>query len=115
MKQTFFPLLFTMVVYVASAQTEKEPYMVKSLSNESSKEFEARTSGGSISVNGATSDARIEVYVTATNNQKLTKDEIKQRLDELYELNISTGSNKLTATAKSKEQIRDWKKALNIA
>lgn len=89
--------------------------MVKSLSNESIKEVEARTSGGSISVSGSTSDARIEVYVTANNNQKLTKDEIKQRLDELYELNISTGSNKLTATARSKEQIRDWKKALNIA
>jgi hypothetical protein len=116
MKQTVFLLLLSSVVYCAKAQTDKEPYMVKSLSNESIKEVEARTSGGSISVNGGNaSDARIEVYVTANNNQKLTKDEIKQRLDELYELNISTGANKLTAVAKSKEQIKDWKKALNIA
>ena len=116
MKQTFFLLLLSSLVYGAKAQTEKEPYFVKSLSNEAIKEVEARTSGGSISVNGgSTSDARIEVYVTANNNQKLSKDEIKQRLDELYNLDISTSGNKLTAVAKSKAQIRDWKKALSIA
>ena len=116
MKQTFFLLLLSTVVYCVHAQTDKEPYLVKTLNNVSIKEVEARTSGGSISVNGGnSSDARIEVYVTANNNQKLTKEEVKQRLNELYELNISTAGNKLTAVAKSKEQIRDWKKALNVS
>lgn len=116
MKQLSFLLLFTAGAFIAKAQTDKEPYLVKSLGNESIKEVEARTSGGSISVaGGGGSEAKIEVYITANNNKTLSKEEIKQRLDELYNLDISVGSNKLSAIAKSKAQIRDWKKALNIA
>src|SRR5436853_3780015 len=75
------------------------------------------TSGGGISVACVpASEARIEVYVSPNNNKNdLSKAEIQQRLNELYDLNISVASNKLTATAKSKERIKDWKKALNIS
>ena len=115
MKQFSFLLLFVAGAFAAKAQTDKEPYLVKSLSNESIKEVEARTSGGSISVTGGTSNSRIEVYVTNNNGKSLSKDEVKQRLDELYNLDIAVSGGKLSAIAKSKENIRDWKKALNIA
>jgi hypothetical protein len=116
MKKVSF-LLFLLSAFVgASAQTNKEPYLTKSLSGESIKEVEARTSGGSISVSGVSgSEAKIEVYVTANNDQKLSKEEIKQRLNELYNLDISVSGGKLSAIAKSKENIRNWKKALSIA
>lgn len=116
MKKCSFLFFILVAFVVASAQDSKEPYMTKSLSGESIKQVEARTSGGSITVAGGNeSNARIEVFVEANNNQKLSKEEIKQRLDELYNLDISTAGGKLSAIAKSKEQIRDWKKALSIA
>lgn len=113
MKKALSFFLFFIGAYCAMAQTDKEPYLVKSLSKEAIKEVEAKTSGGSISVTGA-SDARIEVYVSANNDRTLSKEEIKQRLEELYDLNIAVSGNKLTAVAKAKENIRDWKKSLNI-
>jgi DUF4097 and DUF4098 domain-containing protein YvlB len=45
----------------------------------------------------------------------LSKEEIQKRLDEKYDLNIAVSNNKLTATAKTKEKIKDWKKALSIS
>jgi hypothetical protein len=100
----------------AQSKNEKEPYLTRSLSSDAVKAVEARTSGGSISVTGVTpTEARIEVYVSGNNNKELTKEEIRQRLDELYNLDISVANNKLSAVARSKETIRDWKKALNIS
>jgi hypothetical protein len=120
MKKYFLFLLLAVLQLSARAQfkSDKEPFMTKSLSNESIKNVEAQTSGGSISVSGVTntSEARIEVYVSANNNRnELSKEEIQQRLNELYSLNISIVNNKLTAVAKSKERTNDWKKALNIS
>ncbi|HEV7334200.1 MAG TPA: DUF4097 family beta strand repeat-containing protein [Flavisolibacter sp.] len=118
MRKLLFLLAIAAQAIVAQAQNSnnKEPYMTRSLSGDAIKEVEARTSGGSISVTGVTpSEARIEVYVSGNNNQNLSKEEIQQRLDELYNLDVTVANNKLTAMAKSKEQIRDWKKALNIA
>ncbi|MBB1284246.1 DUF4097 family beta strand repeat protein [Flavisolibacter sp. BT320] len=118
MRKLFILLAFASQTLVVHAQNKdnKEPYMTRSLSADAVKEVEARTSGGSIAVTGvAPSEARIEVYVSGNNNQNLSKEEIKQRLEELYNLEIDVANNKLTAMAKSKSQIRDWKKALNIA
>jgi hypothetical protein len=116
MKQTIFLLLFSVSSYGVFAQTDKEPYMVKTLGNEAIKVVEAKTSGGSISVSGGNStQARIEVYVTPNNDRSISKEEIQQRLKELYDLNVTAAGNKLSAIARSKEQIRDWKKALNIS
>jgi hypothetical protein len=119
MKKYLFLLLIIFQVGFLFAQNkwDKEPYLVKSLSNESIKSIDAKTSGGSIMVTGgSTSDARIEVYVSPSNsNSSITKDELKQRLEELYDLDVSVSKGQLTAVAKSKQQIKDWKKALNIA
>ena len=52
---------------LAQFNSEKEPFMTKSLSKESIKDVYVQTSGGSISVSGAAvSDARIEVFVSRT-------------------------------------------------
>jgi hypothetical protein len=110
-------LFFALVAFqiLVKAQTDKTPFTTKSLSNESIKEVEVETSGGSIAVSGVTTNTRIEVYITGNNNKQLTKEEIQQRLDEKYNLNISVANNKVTATARLKEKMTDWKKALNIS
>ena len=36
-------------------------------------------------------------------------------MNDLYDLNVSVANNKLTATAKQKGKINDWKKSLNIS
>jgi len=119
MKKYLFLIAFLSQVGISLAQkkSDKEPYLTKSLSGESIKNIEAKTSGGSISVTGgSSSDARIEVYVSPSNsNSSMTKEELKQRLEELYNLDVSVSNGKLTAVAKSKQQIKDWKKALSIA
>jgi len=113
----FFLLASLQLSLAAQFKSDKEPLQTKSLSNESIKNIEAKTSGGSISVSGVNaSEARIEVYVSPNNNKNdLSKKEIEQRLKDKYDLDISVSNNKLTATAKSKERITDWKKALNIS
>lgn len=102
---------------MAQSRNEKEPFITKSLSNESIKDVEVRTSGGNISVTGVNpSEARVEVYISGNNNKNdLSKEEIQQRLNEKYDLDISVKNNKLVAMTKLKEKITDWKKALNIS
>src|SRR5688572_11142808 len=118
MKKYFLFFLLAAQSCLVMAQKDKEPFMSKLLSNESIKNAVVQTSGGSISITGVSaSEARIEVYVYPNNSNQsnLSKEEIQQRLTELDDLNINVTNNKLTAIAKSKEQIRDWKKALNIS
>lgn len=96
---------------------DKEPFITKSFKNESFSETKVRTSGGSIHVyGGAAGDTRVEVYVYSNNGKRdLSKEEIQQRLDEMYDLEIGVKNNQLVAIAKPKEKIRDWKKALSIS
>lgn len=108
-------LLPTRILFAQDGR-QKEPYLTRTLSADNIREVEARTSGGSITVTGvAPSEARIEVYIFSNNNSKLTKEEIKERLDELYNLDVSVANNKLSAMARGKGQMRNWKKALNIS
>ena len=118
MKKYFlFFLLAAQLSVMGQFKADKDPLITKSLSSESIKNVEVRTSGGSIAVSGVNaSEARIEVYVSSNNNRNdLSKEEIQQRLNEKYDLAITVAGNKLTATAKSKEQITDWKNALRIS
>ena len=78
-----------LLVTATHAQTEKTPYLTKSLSGENIKNVKVETSGGSISVTGG-SEARIDVYVTPNNGKEdLSKEEIKQRLEEKYNVVIN--------------------------
>ncbi|HEU4632420.1 MAG TPA: hypothetical protein VFS22_00455 [Flavisolibacter sp.] len=118
MRKLFLFLLLALGVTFLNAQDkhEKEPFLTKSLSSEAVKNVEVQTSGGSISVAGISSNARIEVYISSNNsNDNLSKEEIQKRLDEKYDLTIAVSNNKLSAIARTKEKIRDWKKALNIS
>lgn len=119
MKKLFFQFLLVSVGLTAMAQNQanEEPYLVKPLSKETIKNVEVKTSGGSIAVTGVNiSEARVEVYVRPNNSSdKLTKEEIKSRLDEMYNLDISVAGNKLTAIAKTKNNNTNWKKSLSIA
>jgi hypothetical protein len=101
---------------IAQTKTE-EPYSVQSLSNAAIKKVEVQTSGGSISVTGVNAaEARIKVYVRANNsNDRLSKEEIKKRIEELYNLNINISNNTLTANAAPKNRNLDWKKAVSIS
>ncbi len=116
MKKYLLFFLLASLQFSANAQPGKEPYMTKSLSNESIKDVLVETSGGSISVSGVSAaEARIEVYISGNNNRDLSKEEIQQRLNDLYDLNVSVANNKLSAIAKQKRNISDWKKSLNIS
>lgn len=112
-----FLLILVMVLpsaFLFAQKAGEAPYLVKSLSGESIKNVEVKTSGGSISVTGVNqNETKVEVYVTAANNKSnLSKEEIQQRINEKYELTVSVSNNKLTATAKSKGKIIDWNNSL---
>ncbi len=101
----FFLLAALQFSVKAQVKSSDKPFMTKSLSNESIKDVEVETSGGSISVSGvAATEARVEVYITSNNNKELTKEEIQQRLNEKYNLNVSVANNKVTATARLKKK-----------
>ena len=120
MRKIIFLLCCIVLVTPSRAQWSKynkEPMITKSLSNENLKKIKVETSGGYISVeSSAASEYRIEVYVAPNNsNNDISKEELKQRLDERYEVIIKVENGLLIATAKPKTKITDWKKALNIS
>jgi hypothetical protein len=116
MKKFFILLSVICASATVQAQSDKEPYLTKSLTSESIKNVKVETSGGSIMVAGVSSDAKIEMYVTANNGiTGLSKDEIKKRLEEYYTVRINAEGGTLTAVAKNKEDDMNWKKGLNIS
>ncbi|MEX6685957.1 hypothetical protein QTN47_00540 [Danxiaibacter flavus] len=118
MKKHFLVALAVVGCLAAKAQSnnDKEPYLTKALTNDVQK-VKVETSGGSIAVEGASSSPKIEMYVNGNNSlfNKLSKDEIKKRLEDDYIVNINFSNNVLTATAKPKERNMDWKKSLSIS
>jgi DUF4097 and DUF4098 domain-containing protein YvlB len=120
MKKYFFLLLFAIISLAVDAQnkSDKEPYLTKSFAGESINKVMAETSGGNISVSGVNlSESRVEVFVSQNNNRKnsLNDEELKSKVNEDYDLDVSVKNNELTVTAKSKHKITDWKKALNFS
>lgn len=118
-KFTVFLLLFLVASAAVQAQFNgsKDPFLTKSLSAESIRDIYARTSGGEITVSGVPSaEARIEVYITPSRSgASLSREEIRARLEEDYDFNVSVENNKLTAVAESKGWKMNWKRALNIS
>src|SRR5580692_12422039 len=106
-------LLSCFCAIYAQSNWEKDPYLVKNLAGESITQVHIATSGGSIYALDATaSTARLEMYVTSNNGHAidLSKEEIKARLDEYYDISISVVDHKLSAIVKSKERIMNWKR-----
>src|SRR5207342_3746829 len=118
MKKTILILLASFTASALLAQNKETPFQVKSLTGESVKEVEVQTSGGNISLEGAGAEkARVEVFIWANNNKgsNISKEEIQKRLDEYYDLNIGVAGNKLSAIAKPKSKMKDWKNGLSIS
>jgi len=120
MKQNLFFLLLLTFSIASRAQDKNEvPFLTKAFANESIKNVEAETSGGSITVMGVPAgQARVEVFVwpnNGRNSNSMSKEEIQKRLDEDYKLTVSVANNKLTTIAETKNKIRVWKKGLSIS
>lgn len=120
MKQGLLILLMCCLGGNLFAQDEKQPaFLVKLLNGQNVKEVEVTTSGGNISVESVASDQeRIEVFIWPSNRNKnasVSKEEIQQRLDELYDLKTEVSLNKLTASAKPKHNGMNWKNGLSIS
>jgi len=116
MKTIFFFLAMTCCGLAVKAQTDKQPYLTKSLAGENISSAKLEASGGSISVTGVNaSEARLDVFVTPNNNENLSKEEIQKRLDEYFTLSISVNNNQLIATVKQKHDNMNWKKAVSVS
>jgi len=112
-------VLFALVCQglLASAQDNRTPYLTKSLANDGIKKAFLSTSGGSITVSGASGqEPRIEVYITGNNGSTPSNDEIKKRLQDDYTLDINVSNGELHAVAKNKHDHGnwDWRRQLNI-
>ena len=105
--------------YIAFGQDwNKTPYETKSLANDGIKAVYVKTSGGSISVSGESGEApRVEVYVHGNNNADFTREEIKKRLDEDYELEVTVADHEVHAMARRKHEgfNWDWRRQLSIS
>src|SRR5450432_1698752 len=110
-------LLGVFVMTLRAQESSKEPYMVKTLTNEAIQHVKCETTGGNISVAGTDADARIEVYVRPGNgrDKNLSKDEIKKRLEEDYDLTVTADNHTLTAIAKPKHRFNNWNHSLSIS
>jgi len=120
MKKYFLLLFMACQGYIVLAQDwNKTPYETKSLANEAIKEVYVKTSGGSITVSGATGEAaRVEIYVHGNGNQELSREEIKKRLDADYDLDVSVSNHEVHAEARRKHEGGinwDWRRQLSIS
>lgn len=118
--RVIFSILFLAAGIFAQAQNSHKGllYLNKSLTADAIKQVDARTSGGGIEVTGVTnaSEARIEVYVTENGHHgDYSKEEIQSRINEDYELTVTSSGNKLTAVAKPKKNLRNWSNALSFS
>lgn len=111
----FLIACFVCTIQVA-AQTDKTPFLTKSF-DASVKNVKVQTSGGSITVEGATGgQPRIEMYVKANDqHDDMTKEEIKARLEKDYAIEIITNSQQVSAIAQRKNKISNWKNELSIS
>jgi DUF4097 and DUF4098 domain-containing protein YvlB len=121
MKKYFLLLLVTCSSgYITLAQDwNKTPYETRSLANDAIKSVDVKTSGGNITVSGASGEAaRVEIYVRGNGNQDLSREEIKKRLDADYDLRVSITNHEVRAEAKRKHEGGlnwDWRRQLSIS
>ena len=119
--KTYLLLLFSACqscVALAQDNGDKTPYETKSLANDGIKDVFVETSGGSITVSGASGEApRVEMYVRGNNNSDLSREDIKKRLDEDYIVEVSVGNHELHARARRKHDGGnwDWRRQLSIS
>lgn len=120
MKKCIILLTITATSFALHAQnkSDKEPYLTKSFATENINSVVSETSGGNLSVTAVNpSEVRVEVFVRQNGNKgnTLSPDELKERIAEDYDLTVSVNNGALTASAKSKHNITNWKKSLSFS
>jgi DUF4097 and DUF4098 domain-containing protein YvlB len=96
---------------------KKEPYLTKSLSGAGINRVVVSTSGGNITVQEG-SNERAELFLSPNNYQsgaKYSREELKSRLDEYYELELRVDGKTLYASAKPKKSIKNWDRAVSVS
>ncbi|QEC52639.1 DUF4097 and DUF4098 domain-containing protein YvlB [Anseongella ginsenosidimutans] len=115
MRTLFILFLSVCLATAMQAQDSRDLYLTKSLSSENIKNVEVTTSGGNITVEDSDAgQSKVEVYVRSGNGRSLSKEEIKERLEEDYDLEVSVSGSKLIAAARSKSNL-NWKNSLSIS
>jgi DUF4097 and DUF4098 domain-containing protein YvlB len=110
-------IAFISLAIKAQNQSGKTPYLTKSFSSETINSIASQTSGGNISVTAVNpSESHVEIFVNQNGNwrSKLSDDEIKAKIAEDYDLNVSVNNGELTVNAKPKHNITNWKKSLSF-
>ena len=111
-----FVLACKAVTSMAQDNDNRTPYLTKSLANDAINSVVVNTSAGGIAVSGRSGEApRVEVYIRGNNNRELSKEEIKKRLDEDYDLTIDVANHEVRANAKAKHEQSDWKRSISIS
>jgi DUF4097 and DUF4098 domain-containing protein YvlB len=119
MKKIVFAFLLALP---ALLHAQREPFITRSLTNEKFSQLDISTAHGNITVEKVpASEARVEVYIYANGNlrdQRISKEEIQQRLDQYYEFEIAIQNGELKAIARAKDNLGNafnWKKSLSIS
>lgn len=120
MKKLIALLMIAATSLNVSAQDNSQaiPFLVKKFDAQKIKSVVSETSGGNITVNAVSpSESRVEVFVTQNGNSKnkLSDEEIKSRIANDYDLEVSMNNETLTAKAEAKHSIKNWKKSLNFS
>lgn len=104
------------VAALAQDSEGKTPYLTKSLANDAINSVVVNTSAGGISVSGRSGETpRVEVYIRGNNGRELSKEEVKKRLDEDYDLSIAVTGHEVRAIAKNKHENFNWKRSISIS
>jgi len=113
---TLFIVACQSVVALAQDNDSKTPYLTKSLANDAISSVVVSTSAGGIMVSGRSGEApRVEVYIKGNNGRELSKEEIKKRLDEDYDMNISVNGHELSAVVKNRHNFTNWHESMSIS
>ena len=113
---TLFIVACRSMVALAQDNENKTPYLTKSLANNAISSVIVNTSAGGIEVSGQSGQApRVEVYIRGNNGREFSKEEIKKRLDEDYDLSVTVSGHEVTAIAKNKHNFSNWRNQLSIS
>lgn len=118
MKKYFIILFAACQSAAAFAQdyNSRALYFTKSLAGEAISSVLVTTSAGGISVSGQSGQqARVEVYIKGNNGRDLSKEEIKKRLEEDYDMDITVTGHELTAVVKNKHNFSNWHRSMSIS
>jgi DUF4097 and DUF4098 domain-containing protein YvlB len=118
MKKTWILLFFCFAMGELVAQDwKKEPYLTKSLAGAGINRVVVSTSGGNISVQEGPNE-RAEVFLAPNNyrsSSSISREELKARLDEYYDLELRLDGKTLYASAKPKKNIKNWDRAVSVS